>query len=249
MKKFIIISQVLVLLFFVGCSNNKNKNSDELLENSDMTTELVEELRILVLIDGQDTFKVKESEIIKFKDYFGLNVKSGNFLHPELTYERRKRNNDDMEMMYSSEAGVDNYYILYSLVLKEHNGIDEYVNKRDTLIDIYRKINSLYNHLDNGGTYFGHMYKRIHGLAEFSIYTMIENKYYVKEYDIENLKKHFISSLKEYFRNEVNSDSDLVDKEKIEKIEGLNNELEKLDNLITSFFYLKKAQMFSCNYY
>lgn len=175
-------------------------------------------MKILVLIDGQDTFKVKESEIINFKDYFGLNVKSGDFLHPELTYEGRKRNNDEMEMMYSSEAGLDNYYILYSLVLKEHNGTDEYVNERDTLIDIFRKINSLYSYKVNGGTYFGHMYSRIHGLAEFSIYSMIGNKYYVKEYNIDNQKKHFISGLKEYFRNEINANSDLVDKEKTKRL-------------------------------
>lgn len=250
MKKVNVIILGLAVLLLISCSNSneqekKSDNKKELVHNESID----KGKEIVVLIEGVDTFKFNETDISTFKDYFRLNAQDVSILSPDLSYESRNRDNDEIELMYSSEAGLDNFYILYSHVLKEKNGVEDYKDKREDLIQIYRKINSLHNQLHEGGTYFGHQHKRIHGIAEYSIYTLNGNDRYTKTYEITTQKSYFTSALKEYFANEVNADSGLSNEEKTEKIDRLNVGAEELSEQITDFFYLKKAQSFNYSYY
>lgn len=47
------------------------------------------------------------------------------------------------DMQFLSEAGQDRYYVLYAYFLQQRNGIDEYAQRRGTLIDIFSNIGSL----------------------------------------------------------------------------------------------------------
>ena len=151
-------------------------------------------------------------------------------------------------MSFGSEAGQDNYYILYAYFLKQKNGILKFTDRRKTLIEIYGLENSIFSHLNHGGTYFSHQYPRIEGYAEFAIYWYRHfEDYYDRPYNIDKQKKFYIEGLKQLIADEINFDesTELKEKEK----EKLFVKVNKLNKLIKDNFYLRMAQSFKANYY
>lgn len=244
------IIYILPISLLIACSNDKEQTVKEqptaLNENQ---IDKSEEKEILIYSDEWDSYSITESEINNYRDYFRLSNIDEFVKEPELVYEGRKRNNDDIEVKFISEVGIDNFYLFYSYELKQQNGVDEFRNERDTLLKIYNSINSLYSYLENGGTYFGHMKKRMQGVAEYSIYALIRNEYYSKNHDIENQKKYFLLSLKEYCKNEVRLNTDLLEEEKKDKLAEIDNRIIELGGYITKFFYMRNAQSFRYKYY
>jgi len=151
---------------------------------------------------------------------------------------------------FGSEVGQDSYYVLYAYFLKQKNGADKYSQQRKKLIGIYSDINSLFQHFQYGGTYFGHQYSRILGYAEYSIYLLPKSKEDVeKTYDITKQKEFYIRSLRQLIEDESKIDNETLGKEKIERTKELNKIVDDLDKLITDNFYLRRAQEFHYEHY
>lgn len=158
--------------------------------------------------------------------------------------------NDNDKEEFGSEVGQDNYYVLYAYFLKQKNGVKEFAQKRQKLIDIYSNINSLFGHFEYGGTYFGHQSKRILGYAEYSIYLLPKNKVDIsKTYDITKQKELYIKSLRQLIEDERKIDIHTLGQEKIERTKKLNKIVDELDKLITDNFYLRRAQEFQYGHY
>ncbi len=141
----------------------------------------------------------------------------------------------------------DNYYELYAFFLKMHDCDEQYKVQRKTLIELYRDINSIYGRLANGGTYYGHQYRRILGYAEYSIYLLNSDKdygYFKKSYDIKKQKELYITMLKQSIEDEVNNDTETLPKDKPARKNGLLKTVNAINSLITDYFYLKMTQQF-----
>lgn len=175
--------------------------------------------------------------------------------HPEF-FEEHPNNPDQLyfnnnnKKEFESEVGQDIYYTLYAYFLKQKNGEKKYEKERKRLINIYLKINSLFQHFQYGGTYFGHQYSRILGYAEYSIYLMPKNKEDIKKvYDITRQKELYIKSLYQLIEDESKIDFNTLGKEKIKRTNKLNKIVDELDELITDNFYLRRAQEFQFGHY
>lgn len=151
---------------------------------------------------------------------------------------------------FNSEAGQDEYYMLYAYFLKQKNGVNKYVDRRKKLIKIYTDINSLYQRLEHGGTYFGHQGARILGYAEFSIYLYksYENKL-LKTYDISKQKRLYIQSLRQLIDDELQIDGETLEQAKTQSKQALNATVDNIEKAITDNFYLRQAQRFQYEHY
>ena len=128
---------------------------------------------------------------------------------PDIAYNSGKKSayvidssgNKD-QISFGSECGQDNYFLLYAYFLKKKNGEAKYSIRRNNLIKIYNDINSIFDNLSYGGTYFGHQQRRIIGYAEYAINWYSERKdFFDKTYDISRQKKLFINTLNPHCRS------------------------------------------------
>lgn len=151
---------------------------------------------------------------------------------------------------FNSEAGQDEYYMLYAYFLKQKNGIDKYADRRQKLIKIYADINSLYQRFQHGGTYFGHQGARILGYAEFSIY--LYKSYEIelsKTYHVSKQKRLYIQCLRQLIDDELQIDEETLEQDKAKRKQELNMTVDNIDKAITDNFYLRRAQEFQCEHY
>lgn len=118
--------------------------------------------------------------------------------------------------------------------MKQKNGVEEYVEIRENLINLYLDINSLFQKIEHGGTYFGHQSYRILAYAEYNIYLY---KYGIEKlYDISKQKELYIKSLRQLIKDE-------------EYDENVDEIVNIIDKRITNIFYLRCAQEFQYKYY
>ncbi|MFC6859745.1 hypothetical protein [Zunongwangia atlantica] len=158
--------------------------------------------------------------------------------------------NDNDKGEFRSEFEQDIYYTLYAYFLKQKNGEKKYEKERKKLIYIYLNINSLFQHFQYGGTYFGHQQSRILGYAEYSIYLLPKSKEdFQKTYDISKQKDLYIKSLKQLVADESEIDFNTLGEAKIERTTKLNKIVDEIDELITDIFYLRRAQNFQYTQY
>lgn len=175
---------------------------------------------------------------------------------PDISYNSRTTKNTfldkngDIFLSFNSEAGQDEYYILYAYFLKQKVGEKKYATRRTTLTQVYNIINRIFSRLNNGGTYFGHQYKRIIGYTEYSLYWYSEREdFFSKKYDIKPQKELFLNSLRQVIKDETSVDGGTIGNYKVKKQKELNEMVNNLDKLITDAFYLKRAQAFQYSYY
>ncbi len=246
----------LLLLATLSCMN-QTKQVDN-TRNIDSTSNII-----------TSTNKIDISKYYTTKDTITITIKKGDSLkyskeefnqiidkHPELVNAKYVQNPDQIyycnsgKLQFGSEVWQDEFYILYAYFLQQKNGINKYKELRKNLIDIYSNINSLFRHFEYGGTYFGHQSSRILGYAEFSIHLYIENeKNFTKTYDISKEKELYINSLRQIIIDESSIDFNTLGEYKIERNNKLNKIVDDLDKLITSNFYLKRAQDFHYSNY
>jgi hypothetical protein len=199
---------------------------------------------VLIITEIGDTLKFAKAEFNNIVDKHTEFFKEYP-VNPDQAYF----NYNDKEE-FGSEVGQDNYYVLYAYFLKQKNGVKEYAQQRQKLIDIYSNINSLFGHFEYGGTYFGHQSSRILGYAEYSIYLLPKtNDDISKTYDITKQKELYIKSLRQLIEDESKIDFNTLGQEKIEQTKKLNKIVDELDNLITDNFYLRRAQEFQYGHY
>lgn len=178
--------------------------------------------------------------------------------HPDITYSKRwvlKKGEDTTgwrsRVSLGSEAGQDTYYMLYAWFLKKKTGEQKFAARRSKLIKIYTHINSLFGHIQYGGTYFGHQYKRIVGIAEYAIYLYSRAEdHFVRDYSIEKQKAIYLASLRQLIADEVSIDQNqFTPKDKKQRKKELLQIVDDLQPLITDRFYLKCAQEFQYSHY
>lgn len=211
-------------------------------------------------IDNSKYYTSKDSLVIPFENGDTLKYSKDGFNqivdnHPELfndivkdpapTYYSKPNQQD-----FGSEVDQDEYYMLYAYFLKQKNGNIKYKERRVKLISIYSNINSLFQHFQHGGTYFGHQASRIPGYAEYSIYLYkyFENKL-SKTYDIGKQKDLYIKSLRQLIEDEIKIDAETIGQEKVERRKELNKIVDGIERAITDIFYLRRAQEFQYGYY
>jgi len=248
-----------LIVGFLGCSQ-KSKKEDTLKnnpfeksknDNSELKSEKGEYSKypstndtIIIILESGVTLKFGKTEFNNIiENYPELN--SDYPQEPEESY--CCNSNKDY---FESEVGKDDYFILYAYFLKQKNGIEKNEEMRKKLIDIYQNINSLFQDLYSGGTFFMHQYLRIFAYAEYSIYLNSEDKdNFENKYDITKQKELYIKLLRQIIEDEIKIDGNTIGKEKIKKNEELNKIIDNLDKLITDISYLRRAQEFHFKYY
>jgi len=166
---------------------------------------------------------------------------------PDLTYAKAQHEFTE-EINFNSELGQDEYYWLYAYLLKQKYNSRKFAAERKNLINIYRDINEIYRLLANGGTYFGHQYRRIVAYAEFDIYLLSEDCHN-KHYDISRQKKLYIRSLRQLIIDELNDNQELSNDERQKEKSSLMKTVNKIDRLISNYFYLDRARSFQYDHY
>lgn len=229
----------------LSCKNQPEASlkSNELDKDTINSNHYTKQDSVVYITDRNDTAVYK-------KDQFNQIVKN----HPEFfsEYFNEPDNfyqclNNDNE--FSSEAGQDEYFILYSYFLKQKNNSKQYNERRKNLITIYSEINSLFASIQHGGTFFGHQYYRILGYAEYSIYWYSREDGFSKTYNVSSQKDIYIKSLRQLINDEIEIDDEINDDYKLEKKEELNHRVNSIEKLITDIFYLRRAQEFHYRFY
>ncbi len=154
------------------------------------------------------------------------------------------------EYDFSSEAGKDEYYMLYAYFLKSKDNKAGDILVRRKLVSVFRDLNEINQLLKHGGTYFGHQYARILAYAEYAVYAYnLHSEYYNKIYPINKQKKRFIEELCQFIKDEVDNDGDVLVGQKAGRKKELLSIVGRMDKAITDSYYLKQAQRFLYSYY
>lgn len=236
MKKIILI----FVIFLLACSSPTNEKTVE--HSSSDATEI-----IITHIDNGDTISFSKEEINRFNDYF--NMANKEIKHPDELIELVD-NDTQMSLHYSSEVGIDNFYLLYSYSLRSNKELENYDLIKSRLVKIYRTVNSIHGALQHGGTYFGHQYWRAHGVAEYRMYQKKESKIPTFDFFLSEHKKPFIDSVRQHTNQKINSDGDLYSEElKVIRKQEIKPVIDRLDSLIDSYFYLNQARQYQMQYY
>lgn len=249
MKKKLYI--LIILIVFLSCNNPHKKventivaDTDIKIEEADNSKYYTQQDTIVISFETGDTLKYSKNDFNKIVDR-----------HPEF-FEDYPNNpdqayfNSNDKKEFASEVGQDSYYGLYAYFLKQKNGAKRFAQQRQKLIDIYSNINSLFEHFQYGGTYFGHQSSRILGYAEYSVYLLPKTKNDIsKTYDITKQKELYIKSLRQLIEDESKIDFNTFGQEKINQTQKLNKIIDKIDRLITDIFYLRRAQEFQYEHY
>jgi hypothetical protein len=253
--KFIRALLYLSLFVFLSCNNRASRVDKPQLIDTSAKVEAGNKIDKSKYYTTHDTLAIP-TELgftLKYgKEEFNEIIDS----HPELTDDYTQEPdyvyhcNGDSEG-FNSEAGQDNYYILYAYLLKNKNGDEKYSAIRRKLIDIYSNINSLFAHFEHGGTYFGHQGVRILGYAEYSVYLYKLNKAHdlSKTYDITKQKELYIKSLRQLISDENSIDFDTLEGEKMEQTKKLNKIVDDIERAITNNYFLRRAQEFHYSHY
>lgn len=259
MKKSVSTIMVFFLLCMTNCKNDKKPDgirTGKILRQSSFDSLSTPSKETIILVYEDDTITALANDLNRYKKQCKELTGEPYFLQPDIAYATRgssyqKSTNDtvDYKIEFDSEVGQDNFYVLYSYFLRNTIGIEKYKKERESLLSILSLINSINAELKHGGTYFGHQQYRIHAYAEYAIYTAIDDENLAKEYNINDQKKLFISSLKQLIMDEAEYNFNYSPREKkMRKIE-LFSKVEQLNQLISNFFYLKKAQEFQYHFY
>jgi hypothetical protein len=209
---------------------------------------------IKITTQNFDTLAFSKSEFNQLIDSVPSLYDDNFFGAPDINYKsmfKKTFYNDKGEpvLSFNSEVGQDDYFILYAYFLQKKVG-DKFNERKKTVTDIYNIINSIYAHLSNGGTYFGHQSRRIIGYAEYSIYNYSKNEdFFNKKYNIKPQKNIYLKSIRQLIKDELTEDGGTVGIDRIKKEKKLNALVDQLSNLITDNFYLKSAQEFQISHY
>ena len=190
MRKIAIILSVLVLIL----SNGYAQNLKEHYYTTQDTIVITAKIENISLKFSKEEFNdIINNQPELYDDWIA---------NPDETYLLREYKG------FGGEAGQDTYYILYAYFLKQKNG-SEYSVMRENLINLYSNINSIFQKIQYGGTYFGHQYIRILGYAEYAIYqyTYVDE---LKPYDIGKQKDLYVQSLRQLVQDEINFHFDVT---------------------------------------
>ena len=150
---------------------------------------------------------------------------------------------------FTSEVGEDGFYVLYAHFLNRKTGINSFTQEREDILKMFHYINEINRQLQYGGTFFGHQELRIYGHAEYALYKYSNNDWLVKKYSIEKQKKLFLDGIRQRILDEESYDFETLGDAKISRRKELFVLIDKIDKLITNFFYLTVAREFQYTNY
>lgn len=256
------------LLLLMGCHNQETSSqtrtsdipemknfSTVLTQNDSISLLLQNESKdsIAIVLEGFDSLLFKNGEWKVIKTYF-TEFNGDYFYRPDIQYARRGGGLKEKgcgSLMFDSEVGEDSYCILYAYFLQQKNGKEEFRVERQNLITIYKEINSIFQTLKHGGTYFGHNYYRIAAYSEYAISNYKGNEHdYERGFDMRKQKEFYIGALKQIIDDEIEHDNmDLDASSRKEKKQLLVSKVDHIGVLITNYFYLKSAREFQYSRY
>lgn len=246
MRNYFLLFMVSVLC--LSC-NKKNANKKIVIDkkqtqyvNEDFNPKLYYTTKdsVLLVAFEEDSIYVAREEfndvVDKHSEFFTEYPRS-----PDITYLISA-----FDEQFSSEIGQDNYFMYYTYFLRQKYEIDNFEYHRNKLILIYKNLNNISHLLNGGGTGYGHMYARIYGYAEYSVYL-----YYLTRndstitYDISKQKSLFKQTLQQVVidRLGVTFNTDIpTDKASLQ--DELFWLIDEIDSQITDSFYLAQTQDF-----
>ncbi|HUH26062.1 MAG TPA: hypothetical protein VLY87_05510 [Flavobacterium sp.] len=159
--------------------------------------------------------------------------------HPDITYA------NNLDEMFTSEVGQDDYYIFYAYFLRKLYENDNFDHQRNKIMIIYTNLNRIFRLLDGGGSGYMHQYRRSFGYTEYSIYLYyLTRKDFTVTYDISNQKSLFKQTLKQIVEDRLGNTFDILNSEKPNLKKELFELIDEIDIQITDSFYLVQAQKF-----
>jgi hypothetical protein len=248
---------IIILTFYTLACNNRN-NSEKLADPSpdksiDKSKFYIKGDSITIYTDNNDSILYSAVDfnaiVDNFPRLYDQIPKQPDISYAESGYFKdiTTKNGMKKHLSFGSEAGQDQYFILYSYFLKKNNSGDPLETRRRRLLSIFQTINEIYSFLSNGGTFFGHQYKRIPAYVEYNIYQYKNDyKYYDKVNNVEKQKNLYLSFFRQSLKDQTFAFHESGDKSNNSQYELL---IGKLDSLITDFFYLKKASEFQFTNY
>lgn len=194
-------------------------------------------------------FQTNDSLVYSREDFDTILSNHPEFLFEE-TFDPTLSYHLQSDMEFSSEAGQDNYCMLYSYFLMQVNGEQKYAAQRKRLFQLFSKINELFALIEQGGTYFGHQHKRLLAEVEYAIYLMPKDKSeFRKKYAIDKQKQLYIQGLRQLVADETANNNGIEPQWKLSQIKRLNKVIDNINQLITDNLSLRRAQYFQSNYY
>jgi len=145
---------------------------------------------------------------------------------------------------FGSEIGQDYYYLYYTYFLNQRYINKDYSNERRKLMLIYSCLNEIFSLLDGGGTGYAHLYARIYGYVEYSVYVYDQNDFTKEPLDIVNGKQLFKEDLFRMVNNRLLDNREYFKEEKLKIQTEIKSLIEKIDSEITEIFYLDEVQKF-----
>jgi len=238
-----LITLLSIVIIFANCNKKVATEKKEISKK-----EVVKKQPVTIHKYKNDSIVYDKTELDSFKIKFPEMASVTYPLQPDVAYAILSENGE-FNSKFSSETGQDEFCILYTYFLKEKNG-KKYDVQRENLIAIFLLINEINRTLNYGGTYFMHQLDRINAYAEYAIYTSIDRDYFDKKYSVDRQKKIFTDSLRQHILDEEKFDFETTDlKEKKARRQKLLSKVDKIETLITDYFYLNKAQEFQYSNY
>ncbi len=194
-------------------------------------------------------FQTNDSLVYSREDFDNILSKHSEFIF-EKTFDPTLSYHLQHDVEFNSEAGQDNYCMLYSYFLMQMNGVQKYATQRKKFFQLFSKINELFALIEQGGTYFGHQHKRLLAEVEYAIYLMPKDKSeFRKTYAINKQRQLYIQGLRQLVADETVNNKGIEPQRKLSQIKCLNKVIDDINQLITDNFSLKRAQYFQSNYY
>lgn len=241
---------LLILLFvIIACKKDKagqSVNSDtKVTDTSTDTLPPVEET--FVVLDDAYFAGYTEDLLDNYRQWFN-EINDAYVISPEIAFEKLQHipegEYEVIRNRFTSETGEDSFYTLYGYFLKEKNKSRGFEKERENVLNLFRYINRINSRLQYGGTFFGHQEYRLYAHAEYALHQFADNEWLVKKYDIGKQKKLFLDSIRQRVLDEEEYDNYTLGNAKLVRRKEIFGLIDKMDKLITNFFYLKVAQEF-----
>lgn len=264
---------LLLIPLWFSCSNNKKAAAEAatnfdpkihkakyidshqtICDSAALSSSKEDGLSVLInKVDGRQ-FTLSTGQLKRLLRSFPELNDSNSLLSPDETYAKRGLEGDHRPCdgdTYGCEQCQDTYYALYIYFLKERCGRTAFGGKRDTLLRLYRDINSIEGQLDGGGTYFGHQYYRIFAYVEYSVYLFSVDSYddFKRPYSILPQKKLYIQAIRQTITDELSVNFDIREKDKFALKKDLFKTVDEIDRLINSYYYLSMVKDFHYTHY
>lgn len=246
---------VLISIIGLSCTNAVKENKHAL--SSPLSGSQTAVTRIVIAYEHTDTLVFSATELAQLADSFPtLNEQKPQ--HPDSSfahsgyYRYLPDTSGNMKYVsFGSEAGQDNYFLLYTYFLRQKQTDTSLIARRQSLLRIFNNINVIFATLNDGGTFFGHQVNRIYAYAEFALYEYnLQQNAYPETPDFSKQKTKYLNELSNKIMAQVAADPGINNEaDRSERRQFLLNYVADLDKLIADNFYLARAREFQYTLY